>query len=107
MRWRLENVLGYRVTHQFEMKNTRGAPVYSMVFATDHPAGERIMNHIYGTAAEVRPQMQAEAAAKAQEVKEERLGTPGLFAPLPKVMRPDDLYVHQPPTPPYRLPGEE
>ena len=26
MRWRLEKVLGYRVTHSFEMKNTRGSP---------------------------------------------------------------------------------
>ena len=81
MRWRLEKVLGYHVTHSFEMKNTRGAPVYNMVFATDHPAGERIMNHIYGKAAQVRPQMQAEAAAKLQEAKEEESGAPGCSHP--------------------------
>ena len=107
MRWRLEKVLGYRVTRPFEMKNTKGGPLYNMILATDHPAGERIMNHIYGKAAEVRPQMQAEAAAKAQEEREEKLGTPGLFAPLPKTVEPDDLYIHQPPTPPYQLPADE
>ena len=107
MRWRLEKVLGYHVTHSFEMKNTRGAPVYNMVFATDNPTGEKIMNHIYGKAAQVRPQMQAEAAAKLQEAKEEESGAPGLFPPIPKAVRPDDLYAHQPPGPPYQLPNGE
>lgn len=106
MRWRMENLLGYRVTHPFEMKNTRGTPLFNMIFATDHPAGERIMNHIYGTAAQERPRMQAEAAANTQEAKEEKLGTPGLFAPMPKTIKPDNLYVHQPPTRPYRLPAD-
>lgn len=107
MRWRLEKVLGYRVTHEFELKNTRGAPLYNMVFATDHDAGERIMNYIYGKAAEARPQMQADAAAKLQGEKEKKEGRPGLFPPLPRPIRPDQLYVHQPPTPPYRLPADE
>ena len=64
MRWRIEKELGYRATHAFEMKNTQGGPLYSMVLATDHDAGERIMRHIYGGAAEAQPRMQAEAAAK-------------------------------------------
>jgi three-Cys-motif partner protein len=106
MRWRMEKLLGYRVTHPFEMKNTRGTPLFNMIFATDHPAGERIMNHIYGTAAQERPRMQAEAAANVQEAKEEKLGTPGLFAPMPKTIKPDNLYAHQPPTRPYRLPTD-
>ena len=65
------------------------------------------MNHIYGKAAQERPQMQAEAAAKVQEAKEEKLGTPGLFPPMAKIIKPDNLYVHQPPTLPYRLPANE
>jgi hypothetical protein len=104
MRWRLEKVLGYRVTHSFGMKNTKGRPLYNMIFATDHPAGEKIMNHIYGKAAGAGPQMQAEAAAKLQEEKEEKSGTPGLFPPIPKAVKPDDIYVHQPPVDPFRLP---
>jgi three-Cys-motif partner protein len=103
MRWRLEKVLGYRVTHSFGMKNTRGMPLYNMVFATDHQAGERIMNHIYGKAAEVRPQMQAEAAARLQAEKEEKSGKLGLFPPLPKAVKPEELYTHQPPVPPFQL----
>ena len=55
MRWRLENVLGYRVTHSFRMRNTRDLAIYNMVFATDHLAGEKIMSHIYRTAAEAQP----------------------------------------------------
>lgn len=103
MRWRLETVLGYHATHSFGMKNTRGGPIYNMVFATDHPAGEKIMNHIYGKAARIRPRMQAEAAAKLLSEKEEKAGTPGLFPPIPKAVPADDLYVHEPPNPPYQL----
>jgi len=106
MRWRLEHDLGYRVTHSFGMKNTRGHEIYNMVFATDHPAGEKIMNHIYGKAAEAQPFMQAEAAAKAQAEKEEKSGTPGLFPPLPKPVEYVKLYQHRPPWPPYQLPDD-
>jgi len=107
MRWRIEKMLGYRVTHSFGMKNTRGGPVYNMVFATDHDAGERIMNHIYGTAAQAQPHMRAEAVAKLEAQKEERSGAMGLFAPLPRTVRDRELYEHQPPVPPYRLPPED
>ena len=77
MRWRLEKVLGYEVTHYFEMKNTRGMPIYNMVFASDHEAGDKIMKHTYGKAAEVRPQMQAEAAAKGAGKKGRGVGLAG------------------------------
>ena len=39
MRWQLENDLGYRRTHPLELKNTRGVPIYHMIFATDNDAG--------------------------------------------------------------------
>jgi hypothetical protein len=107
MRWRLEKVLGYRVTHSFGMKNTGGRPIYNMIFATDHPAGEKIMNHVYGKAAEAQPKMQAAAAAKLQAQKEEESDAPGLFPPLPKAVKPADVYVHQPPVLPYQLPPDE
>lgn len=106
MRWRLEKDLGYRATHSFGMKNTRGIELYNMIFATDHDAGQKIMRHIYGKAAEVRPQMQAEAAAKLQAEKEEESGMVGLFDPIP-VARTEEIYVHQPPTEPYQLPADE
>lgn len=106
MRWRLETELGYRITHSFGMKNTRGAPLYNMVFATDHPAGERIMNHIYERAAEAQPQMRAEAVAILQAKREDKSGEIGLFPPIPRAVRSTALYEHQPPTPPYRLPAD-
>jgi three-Cys-motif partner protein len=101
MRWRLENVLGYRATHHFEMKNHGGVAIYSMVFATDHDAGERIMRHIYGKAAEAQPKMRAEAVAQLAAIKEATSATPGLFAPLPRVPKADRLYEHQPPSRPF------
>jgi three-Cys-motif partner protein len=107
MRWRLEEVLGYRMTHSFDMRNSTGNEIYNLVFATDHTAGERIMNHIYRKAAEAQPLMVAEAAARRQHEREKKAGVPGLFPPPPR----PDLYVrqykHAPPWTPYRLPGDE
>jgi hypothetical protein len=86
MRWRLENVLGYKVTHHFEMKNTHGSPLYNMIFATDNDAGEKIMKHIYGKAASQRPIMQREAAARREAEREAESNAPGLFDPIPKAV---------------------
>lgn len=101
MRWRLETVLRYRKTHFFEMKNLGGAPIYTMIFATDNRAGDTIMSYIYGQAAMDQPKMRAEALAKQQAIKEEKSGKPGLFDPPPKDMAPGELYQHQPPTRPW------
>jgi three-Cys-motif partner protein len=107
MRWRLEKVLGYRMTHSFAMRNSTGNEIYNLVFATDHTAGERIMNHIYRKAAEAQPAMVAEAAARRQHEREEKAGVPGLFPPPVR----SDVYVpqykHKPPRPPYELPGDD
>lgn len=61
MRWRLENELGYEWTHPFEVKSLRGHPLYHLVFATDSPAGNRIMSDLYGRAAAEFPDMRQEA----------------------------------------------
>jgi three-Cys-motif partner protein len=66
MRWRLERDLLYRSTHPFELKNTRGATLYHMIFATDHDAGTRIMESIYASAAQRVPEMQKEARDRAR-----------------------------------------
>jgi hypothetical protein len=66
MRWRLERELGYRFTHPFELKNTRGGTLYHMIFATDHDAGTRIMESIYINAAKRVPEMQKEARDRAR-----------------------------------------
>lgn len=107
MRWRLETVLGYKATHSFTMKNTRGTDIYDMIFATDHDAGERIMSHIYRTAAEVQPRMRAEALAKLEAEKEDKAGITSLFPPVAKVIRSVPRYKHEPPRPPYQLAARE
>jgi three-Cys-motif partner protein len=104
MRWRLEKVLGYRATHSFVMRNTGGSEIYRMVFATDHEAGERIMKAIYGNAAKAQPQMRAEATARLQARKEAESNAPGLFPPPRRPVKDVDLYQHEPPYEPYRLP---
>ena len=61
MRWRLVKDLGYAKTHPFELKNTAGGTLYHMIFATDNPAGDKIMADIYTAAAKAIPAMQREA----------------------------------------------
>lgn len=103
MRWRLERVLGYRITHALELKNTRGTPLYSMIFATDNEAGNSIMSRIYENASLKHPQMAAEAAALAQANKEAAEGTEGLFPPVPRRPATPAKYRHEPTREPFRL----
>jgi three-Cys-motif partner protein len=63
MRWRLAHDLGYERTHVLEFKNSRGTPLYHMVFATDNAAGDRIMANLYGTAAKRNQDMAQDALA--------------------------------------------
>ncbi|MGZ8179795.1 three-Cys-motif partner protein TcmP [Williamsia sp. SKLECPSW1] len=66
MRFRLESDLGYKFTHRIPMKMLRNSvQIFDMVFATDHPAGDRIMRNLYNKAAEREPRMR-QAARDAQ-----------------------------------------
>ena len=108
MRWRLENVLGYRTTHAFDMRNVSGVPLYSMIFATSHPTGDKVMDWVYEKAARIRPQMQAEAASKRKAKRiAEREATSGmasLFDDIEPVVKRKEagLYLHMPPATPWR-----
>ena len=66
MRWRLEQDLGYRYTHPFELCNTTGTPLYHMILATDNDAGTRIMSAIYTNAAQTVPEMRQQARDRRQ-----------------------------------------
>lgn len=102
MRWRLEKDLGYAATHAFEMFNVSGVPLYTMIFATSNPTGEKVMGHVYDKAARLRPQMQAEAAAKRKAAKDDKAGMMSLFDMEPATKAKDaSLYRHIPPTPPW------
>jgi hypothetical protein len=95
MRWRLEQVLGYRYTHPFELRNTAGSPVYYMILATDNEAGTRIMSAIYTTAAQTVPEMQRQA-------RDRRRGQQA-FAFDVDIGAEQPSYTYEPPSEPRRL----
>ena len=80
MRWRLEHELGYRWTHQLEIRNTGGVPIYHMVFGTDSPAGNKIMTHLYEQAASEFPAMADAARRRRDRMKREEQGQFDLFS---------------------------
>ena len=78
-RYRLQETLGYETTLTIEMGNERGAPVYVLVFATDHPAGTRIMSSVLEEAREQSAEYRSEVAQRRSREERERAGTPNLF----------------------------
>jgi len=80
LRWRLENVLKYRTTHALQLVDTRGHPVYTLVFATDSQPGSEIMKHVYGNAAmKTIPAMQTRARAAQRQREAAGRGVTPLF----------------------------
>ena len=47
VRWQLEQDLRYSMTARIPMNMPNNMPIYDMVFATDHPVGNKIMTHLY------------------------------------------------------------
>ncbi len=78
-RYRLQETLGYATTLTIEMGNECGAPVYVLVFATDHPAGTRIMSSVLEEAREQSAEYRSEVAQRRSREERERAGTPNLF----------------------------
>jgi three-Cys-motif partner protein len=83
LRWRLERGLGYAMTARIPMRMPSGMPIYDMVFATDHPVGDKIMTSLYRKAAERDPGMRQEAKAKAMTKRDMKSGQDALFEPSP------------------------
>lgn len=75
----LERRLGYRKTLTIEMGNERGNPVYVLVFATDHPAGDRIMSSVFEQARKQSAEYRAELRKRRQREREEDAGVQSLF----------------------------
>jgi three-Cys-motif partner protein len=50
--------LGYAAVLRREISRSSGGLVYHLVFATDHPTGERIMTSVFGSMHSNRPQLQ-------------------------------------------------
>lgn len=79
MRWRLENVLGYRWTHPLEVFNEHNRSIYHMIFATDHEVGTKIMTSLYRRSAKRFPQMAEAARRQRERLREEEQGVQALF----------------------------
>jgi hypothetical protein len=90
-RWRLERDLGYAMTARIPMRMPSGMPIYDMVFATDHPVGNKIMTDLYTKAAEREPLMRQEAKAKAKDNRSRDAGRDTLFDLPPSSIPVDTL----------------
>lgn len=79
LRWQLEHDLGYQLTARIPMRMPNGMPIYDMLFATDHPLGDKIMTYLYRKAADREPKMRQDAKAHSKKQRDELLGRVGLF----------------------------
>ncbi len=109
MRWRLEQDLHYKTTQVFKVTNTSGTGIFDMIFATDHWAGEKIMNDLYSKAASRQPGLRKKAQLQRRQAREESQGLYGLFDldELTQQGPPDGMlriqYQNVPPHPPFGL----
>ncbi|MCE2530183.1 MAG: three-Cys-motif partner protein TcmP, partial [Acidimicrobiia bacterium] len=85
-RFRLEHHLGYNKTLTIEMGNEQGAPVYTMVFATDHDAGVRIMSSVNKKALRQSAEYRADVIARRKRQRRAESGRPTLFDMHPGVL---------------------
>jgi hypothetical protein len=98
-------VLGYKTTMVFTVTNTGGSEIFDMIFATDHPVGEKIMGNIYSQAMQRQPDLRNRALLQRRQKREEDRGLVGMFnldeiAPTPVRSQVRVEYEHVPPTPP-------
>jgi len=110
MRWRLEHEFGYQATLDFQVINTAGSGIFDMIFATDHWAGEKIMNDLYSKATSRTPVLRQRALLQRRQTKLEEGGIQGLFdmadfgPTAPAAAGFEVKHQPVPPHPPYRLP---
>jgi len=109
MRWRLEQELRYQRTHRFQVKyaGAKGVPIYDLIFATDNPAGDKIMRDLFTRSTIRFPQMAAEAQDLNRQRARIEAGQGSLLDELPEDFQPvyktaaaADLYRHEPPVRP-------
>ena len=79
MQQRLENELGYKWTHPLKISNENKGHLYHLIFATDHPAGSKIMKDLYKKARKELPKRQKEVKALREILKNEEAGQNALF----------------------------
>jgi three-Cys-motif partner protein len=91
LRWRLQATLGYEFTARIPMRMPNGLPIYDMIFATDHPVGDKIMTALYRRAAEREPEMRQEAKARDKLKRDEKTSQGALFELEPSMIPVTDL----------------
>ena len=79
MQQRLENELGYKWTHPLKIFNENKGHLYHLIFATDHPAGSKIMKSLYKKANKELPKRQQEVKALRDFLEKETSGQDALF----------------------------
>ena len=102
-RWQLEKTLGYKKTHGLAITNTNGQPLYTMIFASDHPVGAKIMKHVYKSAhVSTIPMMRAQAKLEKKYRKDDERGKLSLFGAddVNIIPGPHQGYDPKPPLPP-------
>ncbi len=91
LRWQLEHELCYRLTARVPMRMPSGMTIYDMLFATDHPVGERIMTDLYQSAAKREPRMRQEAKVQSWRQRDDKVGRMALFEPDPSMIPVESL----------------
>jgi hypothetical protein len=84
--------------------NVQGVPIYDMVFATDHPAGDAIIKSVYNSAAKRFQGDREGARARRRDRREQDTAQQGMFTHEELQVPGDDSavrYQHVAPTPPY------
>lgn len=109
MRWRLQQVLGYKESHALTIRNTRGHNLYDMIFVTDHPAGDRIMQSLCLKSPAQQEAMRQHARALLQDKDRSARGEDPLIGVEPEFFTPleggyEQAFICTPPHEPYQLP---
>ena len=113
MRWRIVESLCYKWAHFIEVKNEQNSPIYYLIFATDHEAGDRIMRSLFAKAAALFPRMREEARTLRHEREMAERGQYSMFDPdtdflLSPPGPEESFYEYEPPLRPedgYSFPG--
>lgn len=86
MRWRIEKDLGYASTMPLQIVSDRNQPLYNMIFATDHPAGTRIMSSVFAGAWKDLQDMKVRHKLAEKGKTDDMFGVESLFDVTPELM---------------------
>ncbi len=106
MRWKLKNQLGYKWTHPLEFYTVNRHPLYSLIFATDHFAGDKIISHLYNQALKTFPKGRERAKEMREINRKKNAGEQALFdlreTPGTEPQQSNETYSYEPPWDPYQ-----